>query len=100
MRTFPLFDKNGRLFAFEIGNLLIGRRGVCKVVERIKGPTLTRRPKLFSWPREDVFCEFAVDGESFVAVEPFGDNSRYWIGPNPARWVPQTEKVHEAFKRS
>ena len=97
MKTFDLFDSDNRLYAFEIGNLRIGRRGVCRVVKTIPGAKLTRTPKLFSWVREAEFCEFTVDGEIFAAEEPFGDNSRYWIGPKPPRWLPQTEKVRDAF---
>jgi hypothetical protein len=97
MKTYPLYDEEGRLFAFEIGNTIIGRRGLCRVVEGIPGATLLRKPKFLSWFREAEFCEFSLDGERFVAEEPYGDNSRYWVGPVPPRWLPQTEKVHEAF---
>jgi hypothetical protein len=97
MKVFDIRDPQNRIFAFEIDNLGVGRHGVCKVVETIPGATLVRRPKFLSWFREATFCEFVVDGESFVAEEPWGDNSRYWIGPNPPRWVPQAEKVRDAF---
>jgi hypothetical protein len=40
-----------------------------------------------------------VDGAEYIAEKPWGDNSRYWIGPNPPRWLPQTEKVHRTFTR-
>jgi len=99
VKTYPLYDAEKRLFAFEIGNLGIDRRGVCRIVETIPGVTLTRRPKLLSWFREQVFCEFLVDGAEYIAEKPLGDNSRYWIGPNPPRWLPQTEKVHRIFAR-
>jgi len=97
MQVYDLHDDQNRLFAFEISNISVGRRGVCHVVETIPGASLKRRPKLLSWFRESAFCEFIVDGELFVAEEPWGDNSRYWIGPNPPRWLPQTEKVRAAF---
>jgi hypothetical protein len=88
---------DGSLISFEVDNLLIGRRGVCRVVSSIQGATLVRRPKLFSWFREAVFCTFLVDGELFHAEEPWGDNSRYWIGPEPPRLISQTKKVRDAF---
>lgn len=97
MKTYPLYDEEDRLFAFEIGNTIIGRRGVCGIVQSIPGAKLLRTPKFLSWWREAEFCEFSLDGERFIAEEPFGDNSRYWVGPKPPRWLPQTEKVHEAF---
>lgn len=57
-----------------------------------------RRPKaILSWFREQTFCEFEVEGVRFEAEEPYGDNSRYWIGPSPPRWVAQVGSVREAF---
>ena len=97
MKTYELLDSEDRLFAFEINNSGIGRHGVCRVIEGIPGTRLTRKPKFLSWFREDSFCDFEVDGETFVVEEPFGDNSRYWIGPQPPRWLPQTERVRDAF---
>jgi hypothetical protein len=97
MKTYDIRDPQDRIFAFEIDNLRVGRHGVCKVVESISGAKIIRRPKFLSWFREAEFCEFVVDGESFVAEEPWGDNSRYWIGPKPPRWVPQAAKVRDVF---
>jgi len=97
VNTHPLYDKDGRLFAFEIDNSIVGRRGVCRIVESIPGAILQRKPKLLSWLREAQFCEFSLDGEVYAVEEPYGDNSRYWVGPVDPRWLPQTEKVYDAF---
>ena len=97
MKTYDLLDEGGRLCAFEVSVSETDRRGICRVVESIPGAKLTRKPKLFSWFREEEFCEFEVDGEKYVAWEPYGDNSRYWIGPDPARWLPQTQRVRDSF---
>ena len=97
MKTYELLDENGRLSAFEISNTETDRRGVCRIVQSIAGAKLIRKPKWFSWFREEEFCEFEVDGEKYVAWEPYGDNSRYWVGPDPARHLPQTQKVRDAF---
>jgi len=99
MKIYDLYDDQKRVFAFEVSNFGITRRGVCRLVQAIPGVVLVREPKLFSWFREDSFCEFTVDGETYEAEEPFGDSSRYWIGPCCPRWLPQTEKVREAFSR-
>ena len=98
MKTYEILDEDGRIFAFEVNNAGLGRKGVCRVVETIPGARITRRPRPLSWLREEVFCEFEVGGKTFVAWEPFGDNSRYWIGPEPTRWLPQTTSVREAFE--
>ena len=97
MRIYDLTDEQGRVYAFEVGNGLLGRRGVCRVAESIPGASIIQRPRLFSG--EDEFCEFEVDGRRFKAWEPFGDNSRYWIGPEPPTWCPQVEHVRMAFVR-
>lgn len=99
MKVYELHDKEGRVFAFEVENTLLGRGGVCRVVSSIPGARLIRTPKLFSWFREDEFCEFEIGGNRFVAEEPFGDNSRYWIGPNPPSWCEEVEVVIDAFSR-
>ena len=100
MRLFDLHDKEGRVFAFEVNNLFFGRSDVCRAASTIPGARIVRKPKIFSWFREEVFCEFDVEGVTFVAWEPYGDNSRYWIGPEPPLWVPQISVVREAFERA
>ena len=97
MKTYELLDEDGHFFAFEVGNSGLGRKGVCQVVETIPGAKVVRRPKFLSWFREEEFCEFVVDGKTFVAWEPYGDSSRYWIGPESIEPLPQTQSVREAF---
>lgn len=99
MKTYPIYNSENQMFAFEIQNYRIGRRAVCRVVKTIPGATLIREPKILSWFREEVFCEFTVDGEAYIVEEPYGDSSRYWIGPISSGWLAQTEKVHDAFVR-
>jgi hypothetical protein len=96
MKIHDLKDKEGRVFAFEVPNTLLTRRGVCKLVQSIPGARLlSGRREL----REDEFCAFEVQGQRFKAWEPFGDNSRYWIGPEPPNWCEQVSFVRDAFAR-
>jgi hypothetical protein len=97
MRVYDLRDSEGRVFAFEVKNFFLERSRVCRVVSKIPGVRIIRRPKILSWFREEVFCEFELEGVTFVAWEPFGDSDTCWIGPEPTRWVPQIESVREAF---
>ena len=97
MTVYDIKDPDGRAFAFEVDNLLLGRRAVCKMLARIPGCRIVRPPKFFSWLRESEFCQFEIDNITFVVEEPFGDNSRYWIGPRPPRWVPQIAVLRQAF---
>ena len=97
MKVFDLHDQEGKAFAFEVENVGLGRRGLCRVVRTIPGVQLLSAPRFLSWFREETFCTFLLDGVMFAASEPFGDNSRYWVGPHPARYVPQIALVRLAF---
>jgi hypothetical protein len=99
MRIYDLRDAETRVFAFEVEIPRGGRRGLCRIVKAIPNAVLIRKRKFLSWFREASFCEFTVDGELYEAEEPFGDNSRYWIGPQAPRWLPQTAKVRDVFER-
>jgi len=99
MKVYDLHDKEGRTFAFEVNNFLSWRLGIIRIIAKIPGARITWRPSLTLFSPE-VFCKFELDGIAFEAWEPFGDSNRYWIGPDPAQWVPQVEKVREAFIRA
>jgi len=100
VKTYDLKDGEGRVFAFEVSNVLVGRRGVCRIVRTIAGVRLIKEPRPWRLVADDEFCEFEVDGVRFVAYEPFGDSSRYWIGPKAPGWVAGLELVREAFARA
>lgn len=100
MRIRDVTDREGRAFAFEVDNSFCDRSRVCRIAASIPGATIVRRPRFLSSLRVEVFCEFEIEGVRFLAWEPFGDNSRYWIGPEPARWVSQIAIVREAFLRA
>jgi hypothetical protein len=97
MRTYDLKDKMSRVFAFEVSNLLLARQSLCKIILTIPNAKIIRKPKRFS--SEEIFCEFKVGDQRFTAMEPFGDNSRYWIGPEPPKWCKQISEVQKAFVR-
>jgi hypothetical protein len=91
MKIYDLRNEQGELYAFEIPNGQITRPGVARIVRRIPGATLLRAPRYFQWRSPEEFCEFTVGPVRFVALEPYGDSSRYWIGPQPIRAVPVPE---------
>lgn len=92
-RVYDSIDDQGRLFAFEVDNLLCSRTAIIEVVSTIPAAHITTKQL-----SEDQFCTWAIGNVTFAAEEPFGDNSRYWIGPiSPTGWVPETEIVREAF---
>ena len=97
MEVHDLLDEHGRMRAFEIDNVKVGRREVCGIVGRIPGAVVTRIPRRLSWIREEEFCAFSVGSRHFTVSEPFGDNSRYWIGPEQPGPCEEIAIVRQAF---
>ena len=97
MKLYDLKDNQGRVFAFEVNNTFLTRHGLCKIVRSIPGARVLKRPRFLSFTKEEEFCEFEVKGQKFKAWEPFGDSSRYWIGPDPPHWCEQLEIVRRVF---
>lgn len=80
MRTYPHEDNAGNVTAFEIENAYISIRKIQKLLSSVDGISNCRRRKLFS-RNEEFRLAFDYLGTVFLVLEPFGDNSRYWIGP-------------------
>ncbi len=95
MRVHDLRDVEGRPFGFEVSNIMLGRRGVRRVVLRIPNARILSFRR---WAEE--FCEFELEGTKFVVWEPWNDNSRYWIGSKPPVPTAELLKVREAFERA
>ena len=100
MKTYPLLNEEGKLYAFEVGNLMLSRRRATKIVEEIPGSTVIRRPKWFSFSNQDIFCEFILNKVHFLIEEPYGDNSRYFIGKKESGWCPELEVVMKTFNNA
>ena len=80
MRTFPIKDDAGQVFAFEIRAQLLGWR-LARRLRDIPGVSDVR-PRRW-WVRyPDVHIRFRYQGREYVVYEPYGDNSRWWIGPD------------------
>lgn len=81
MRTFSDDNLSGKApIAFEIDNAYIGLRAIRKLLASINDVTDIRPRRLFSsW--DQVHIRFKFKGYNYFVVEPFGDNSRYWVGP-------------------
>ena len=98
MKSFDLKDGEGRVFAFEVSNTFLTRAEAYRVLLSVAGAVPVRPPKRWQLFADDEFCEVAIDGVRFVAWEPFGDNSRFWIGSEPPAWNASVEKVRSAFE--
>lgn len=80
MRTYPIKDESGCLFALEVDVVSSSVRDLVKVIATAEGVTEANAGRPSSNER-DVRATFRYQGDEFAVVEPFGDNSRYWIGP-------------------
>ena len=102
MNIYPIENESGQLHAFEIENWKVSRARATSIVKSIPDAVIIREPKkILSWFREDVFCEFSINNTVFQIDEPYGDNSRYWVGKKEAGgWCPELEKVKKAFQEA
>lgn len=80
MQTYPIKDDTGTTFALEIENAYVRPRRLTELLRRVDGVSslCLRRPFTGAG---DVRATFQYRGRPFVILEPFGDNSRYWVGP-------------------
>jgi len=61
---------------------------------------LVRKQRPFRVAGPDDFCEFLVDGKTFLVIEPFGDNSQFWVVAEPPEpHCPPLGRVRDAFER-
>jgi hypothetical protein len=79
MRTFPIKDDAGHVFAFEIRAQLFGWR-LARCLRDIPGVSDVR-PRRWWVGDPEVHIRFQYQGREYVVWEPWGDNSRWWIGP-------------------
>ena len=96
MHTSPTHDDKGHVTGFEISNLLISRGGVVKLLRTISTVTITKSPKRWTLD-DDAFVHFTMNGHLFKVIEPFGDNSRYWIVAEDEAGQCEVEAIRNVF---
>ena len=99
MNTAELRNDGGTLAGFSVSNFFLRREGVPKIVQKIPGARIVRKQRPFRLAGPDDFCEFELDGRTFLVIEPFGDNNRYWVVTEPFGDSPQLAMVKDAFAR-
>lgn len=93
MKTYPIRRPDGSLNGFEIGNTFISMGAITRILHSVDGVSNLDR----QW-RSDDRLTFVLRGAAWVVHEPFGDNSRYWIGPRDAtNHVLEVGPIHDAF---
>lgn len=80
MKTYPIKDAEC-LFALEVDVVACSVRDLIKLIATVEGVTDAKIGGSSSATDRDVRATFRFYGDDFAVVEPFGDNSRYWIGP-------------------
>jgi hypothetical protein len=100
MKTNPILTKDGsRSFAFEVENVYIASATAARLLAEVDGVTDVQPYKMSS-KSSDVHIEFKYRGQPYIVWEPFGDNSRYWIGPkDEANDVGDITSLEAVFKR-
>ncbi len=100
METYPTIDeKSGRVLDFEIDNIYVNNSNVARILSKVDGVAEVRVRKLFSrW--EEIHIWFKYMNHDCIVWEPFGDNSRYWIGAKALKEATlDMSKIENAFKR-
>ena len=101
METYPLRNEDGELTGFEISNWpFLSSRGVARFLSNLPGISVTRVRRLFE--ANEIHAEFEFRGEAFCVWEPYGDNSRYWVGPSQEAQISQQRiaEVETLFRNS
>ena len=102
MKTEKIVDKSGTLFAFEVRNDILSLGTISKILFSVDGVTDIKRHRYFGLLnfKSDVRVEFKFNETDFVVVEPFGDNSMFWIGPKDvSHRSDRIRKIEEVFAK-
>jgi hypothetical protein len=98
METFLVKHEGIRLIAFEIENIYVSRRTIARLLKKVDGVTEIRLRGHFG-SSDDIRVEFKYLNCDYMAWEPYGDNSRYWIGPqNPSEGSSDIGVIESVFK--
>jgi hypothetical protein len=98
METFPAkTSPDGRIIAFEVENLYIGPQAVARLLRQVRSVSGVRPRRMFS-RNSEIHVRFKHGGHACIVWEPYGDSSRYWIGPeNPESFPLDMTDVQSAF---
>lgn len=98
MNVHPILDQDGVLWALEVDNAYVSPRTIAKELSAVDGVQELRLRALFG-ESPDVHLRFSFHGKEFIVWEPYGDSSRYWIGPNDVGSHTSIESIFQALQR-
>lgn len=99
MKIFPSkFSSDENLVAFEIENIYASRSQILKILSSI--PNVDNiQPRNLLTNNDDILIRFEFKDIPFLVWEPYGDNSRYWIGPeDPSTFKDDISSIADAFR--
>ena len=79
MQTHPNMDPDGRVLGFDVDVVYVSLGTIHRLLAGIEGVTDLFKRRPFS-SFDEVHVRFRFHGIPCVVWEPFGDNSRYYIG--------------------
>lgn len=89
---------DNRPFAFEVDNAYLGVSSILSLLMQTEGVSEAVKRRMFA-KSSDVHITFRYFGHEYIVWEPFGDNSRYWIGPTARQHsAPNIEPLLSTFR--
>ncbi len=100
MQIHPILTEEGaRSPAFEVENAYIGPATIVRLLSEVQGVTDVQKRKFFA-KSNDIHVNFKYRGQPWIVWEPYGDSSRYWIGPQDHMLSKiDAAEIEDAFKR-
>lgn len=81
LKTYPIHaNGGGRAYAFEVENIYLSVATAARLLAEVEGVVDVKRRRALS-RSSDVHMVFKYCGRPYMIWEPYGDSSRYWVGP-------------------
>ena len=81
MKTYPIYLEDNTMVAFEVDSGYITIKQIKELFTKKTSAIGFSRKDRFARRKYDCHIFFKYKDKEFGVIEPFGDNSRYWIGP-------------------
>lgn len=94
---YELLNEKGVLYAFEIESVYMPISQIIDTLKNSEGVSQIRKREMFSSEGE-VHIRFKLNGVEYIVWEPYGDNSRYWVGPDKDLFDDKIIDLFNSFK--
>jgi hypothetical protein len=95
MKTYPMLEEGGTIRSFEISSGWLSAAPIMRLLEAVPGVVDVRRDRSTA---NDYWVTFSYNGVPCAVEEPWGDNSRLWIGPvDSASRRTDMKPIHDQF---